>query len=109
MMRFFRYTTTLLAVMMTLATLSVSAQPSRGAEEVVATGSSAAGQDNFVIPKDAPYLGDEAKGKLFHIRNVNIHGVKYIDHNIIRSSSGLIPGDSIDLSGSFIQNAIMRL
>ena len=69
MMRFFRYTTTLLAVMMTLATLSVSAQSVRSMGEVAAKEDSDAVKSEFVIPKDAPYLGDEDKGKLFHIRN----------------------------------------
>ena len=36
--------------------------------------------------------------KLYHIRNVNIHGAQYIDNSILRASSGLIPGDSIYLS-----------
>ena len=35
--------------------------------------------------------------KLYHIRNVNIHGAQYIDNSILRASSGLIPGDSIYL------------
>ena len=65
-------------------------------------------EDNFVMPKDAPYFsGDD--DKMYHLRKVNIHGVKYINHDVIRSSSGLVPGDSIYLSGSFIQNAMMRL
>ena len=47
--------------------------------------------------------------KLYHIRKVNIHGVKYLNHDILRSSSGLIPGDSIYLPSSYIGNAISRL
>ena len=65
-------------------------------------------EDNFVIPENAQYLSAE-DNKAYHIRRVNIHGVKYINHDIVRSSSGLIPGDSIYLSGSFVQNAMMRL
>ena len=64
--------------------------------------------DNFVVPANTPFL-DAAEDKMYHIRKVNIHNVKHINHDIIRSSSGLIPGDSIYLSGSFIQNAMMRL
>ena len=64
--------------------------------------------DNFVMPENAPYFNG-ADDKMYHLRKVNIHGVKHIDHDIIRSSSGLVPGDSIYLSGSFIQNAMMRL
>ena len=65
-------------------------------------------EDTFVMPKDAPYF-EGGEDKTYHIRKVNIHGVKHINHDIIRSSSGLIPGDSIYLTGSFIQNAMMRL
>ena len=64
--------------------------------------------DNFVVPANTPFL-DAAEDKMYHIRKVNIHNVKHINHDIIRSSSGLIPGDSIYLSGSFVQNAMMRL
>ena len=64
--------------------------------------------DNFVMPENAPFF-DESDNKVYHLRKVNIHGVKHINHDIIRSSSGLVPGDSIYLSGSFIQNAMMRL
>ena len=64
--------------------------------------------DNFVMPENAPYF-DASDNKMYHLRKVNIHGVKHINHDIIRSSSGLVPGDSIYLSGSFIQNAMMRL
>ena len=44
--------------------------------------------------------------KLYHIRNVNIHGAQYIDNSILRASSGLIPGDSIYLPSNFISTAI---
>jgi outer membrane protein insertion porin family len=86
-----------------LAALSVSAQsvPTIPADTTAV-------KEEFVMPKDAPYLS-EAEDRAYHIRRVNIHGVQHINHDIIRSSSGLVPGDSIYLSGSFIQNAMMRL
>ena len=55
-------------------------------------------KETFVMPKNAPYF-DSADDKVYHLRKVNIHGVKHINHDIIRSSSGLVPGDSIYLSG----------
>lgn len=64
--------------------------------------------DVFEMPKNAPYF-DESDNRPYILRKVNIHGVKHINHDIIRSSSGLVAGDSIYLSGSFIQNAMMRL
>ena len=86
-----------------LMTLSVMAQ-----EVPVIKADTTAVEDEFVMPKDAPYFSG-AEDKMYHLRKVNIHGVKHINHDIIRSSSGLVPGDSIFLSGSFIQNAMMRL
>ena len=42
--------------------------------------------DNYVAPENAPYL-DSKEPKLYHIRKVNIHGVKYLNHDILRSAS----------------------
>ncbi|MBR6655990.1 MAG: outer membrane protein assembly factor BamA [Alistipes sp.] len=86
-----------------LATLTAVAQT-----EPAIKADSTAENSEFVMPKDAPYF-DGADDKMYHLRRVNIHGVKHINHDVIRSSSGLVPGDSIYLSGSFIQNAMMRL
>ena len=33
--------------------------------------------------------------KRYYIRKVEIHGVKYLDHNNLKSSAGLIEGDSV--------------
>ncbi len=60
------------------------------------------------FPADAPLM-NEGKQRLYRIRKVNIHGVKYLDHDILRSSAGLIPGDSIYLPSAFVSNAISRL
>jgi len=65
--------------------------------------------DTFVMPKNAPYFDETKDNRAYILRRVNIHGAKHINHDIIRSSSGLVAGDSIFLSGSFIQNAMMRL
>ena len=62
----------------------------------------------FSFPKDAPYLS-QSDERLYYLRSVNIHGAKHINHDMIRSSSGLVPGDSIYLPSSFIQNAMNRL
>uniref|UniRef100_UPI004056C6F3 outer membrane protein assembly factor BamA n=1 Tax=Alistipes sp. TaxID=1872444 RepID=UPI004056C6F3 len=60
------------------------------------------------FPEDAPML-ESSTPKLYYIRDVNVRGVKYLNHDLIRASSGLIPGDSIYLPGSFISHAITRL
>ncbi|MDE5706798.1 MAG: outer membrane protein assembly factor BamA, partial [Alistipes sp.] len=56
----------------------------------------------------APQLEAQSP-RLYRIRNVNIHGVQFINPEMIRSSSGLIPGDSIYLPSNFISEAIARL
>lgn len=58
--------------------------------------------------EEAPLL-DAQSPRLYRIRNVNIHGVEFINPEMIRSSSGLIPGDSISLPSNFISEAIARL
>ena len=93
----------LCVVIASLTAVSVMAQ-----DAPVAKVDTTAVEDTFVMPKDAPYFNN-SDDKMYHLRRVNIHGVKHINHDIIRSSSGLVPGDSIYLSGSFIQNAMMRL
>ena len=100
-MRFFNKIFCLLTA--SLMTLSVMAQevPEIKADAIAV-------EDNFVIPENAPYF-DESDNRPYILRKVNIHGVKHINHDVIRSSSGLVAGDSIRLSGSFIQNAMMRL
>ena len=100
-MRFFNKIFCLLTA--SLMTLSVMAQE---APEIKTD--TIAVEDNFVIPENAPYF-DESDNRPYILRKVNIHGVKHISHDVIRSSSGLVAGDSIRLSGSFIQNAMMRL
>ena len=45
--------------------------------------------DLFVIPENAPYF-DNSDDRAYILRKVNIHGVKHINHDVIRSSSGLV-------------------
>ena len=61
------------------------------------------------FPEDAPMFKTDGTPKLYYIRNVNIHGVKYLNHEMLKSSAGLIAGDSIYLPSNFISNAISRL
>ena len=49
----------------------------------------------------APQLEAQSP-RLYRIRNVNIHGVQFINPEMIRYSSGLIPGDTIYLPSHFI-------
>ena len=62
-----------------------------------------------VFDKNAPMMEFKGEPKLYHIRNVNIHGVEHLDHNQLRAASGLIPGDSIYLPSAYISNSLARL
>ena len=64
--------------------------------------------DSVDFDRNAPIL-TESDNKLYYIRNINLHGVKYLNHDILKSSAGLIEGDSIYLPSKFISNAMQRL
>ena len=64
--------------------------------------------DTVDFDRNAPIL-TESDGKLYYIRNINFHGVKYLNHSILKSSAGLVEGDSIYLPSKFISNAMLRL
>ena len=61
------------------------------------------------FPENAPMMRQDAPQKLYYIRDINIHGVQYLNSDILKSSAGLIAGDSIYLPSNFIANAISRL
>ena len=64
--------------------------------------------DTIDFDRSAPIL-TEGDGKLYYIRHINLHGVKYLNHDILKSSAGLQEGDSIYLPSKFISNAMQRL
>ena len=64
--------------------------------------------DTVDFDRNAPIL-TESDGKLYYIRHINLHGVKYLNHSILKSSAGLVEGDSIYLPSKFISNAMQRL
>lgn len=71
-------------------------------------------QDTTAAPKpaiseNAPMFRSEGEPRLYYIRNVNVHGVQYLNPEILKSSAGLIAGDSVYLPSNFISNAISRL
>lgn len=61
------------------------------------------------FPSNAPALKGDDVPKQYYIREINMHGVKYLNHDVLKSSAGLIVGDSILLPSRFISNAISRL
>ena len=68
-----------------------------------------AATDTLTFDKDAPMMEFRGEPRLYHIRNVNVHGVEHLDHNQLRAAAGLIPGDSIYLPSAYISNSISRL
>ena len=64
--------------------------------------------DTTGFDPDAP-MYDDTTPRLYYIRKVNLHGVKYLNHSILKSSAGLQEGDSIYLPSNFIPNAMQRL
>ena len=70
-------------------------------------------QDTTAAPKpaiseNAPMFKSAGDPKLYYIRKINVHGVKYLNPDVLKSSAGLIEGDSIYLPSNFIANAITR-
>lgn len=84
------------------------AKVGKGANDNINNKQAAVEEDDFRMPDNAPYLTEKDR-RLYHLRKVNIHGVKYLNHDILRSASGLVPGDSIYIPSSFVQNAMNRL
>ena len=71
-------------------------------------------QDTTAAPKpaiseNAPMFRSEGEPRLYYIRDVNVHGVQYLNEEMLKSSAGLIAGDSVYLPSNFISNAISRL
>ena len=66
-------------------------------------------EEEFVFDENAPMLDADATPRKYVIRKVNIHGVKHLNHDLLRTTSGLNPGDTIFLPSTFISNSISRL
>ncbi len=52
---------------------------------------------------------DNAEPVQYRLRNINLHGVEHINHDLLKSSTGLVVGDSIYLPSSYISNVISQL
>lgn len=77
------------------------------AQEPIPADSAAAAKPAF--PENAPVLRTDGVPQRYYIRDINIHGVQYLNPDMLKSSAGLIAGDSIYLPSNFISNAISRL
>ena len=106
-----RYTKIVLIAIMALLCASLDVTAQQTTRYVVGdTANNEISDDTDSIDFDltAPIL-TEGDGKLYYIRHINLHGVKYLNHSILKASAGLEEGDSIYLPSSFISNAMMRL
>ena len=65
--------------------------------------------DGSHFDRNAPVMRAEAEPHLYYIRKVNVYGVRFRDKNLLLSTSGLMPGDSLYLPSTFISDAITRL
>ncbi len=59
--------------------------------------------------ENAPMFKSSGDPTLYYIRKINVNGIKYLNPDVLKSSAGLIEGDSIYLPSNFISNAITRL
>lgn len=81
------------------AALSASAQQDSLTEKKV----------EYVFDENSPMMKANEKPRKYYIRKVNIHGVKHFSENSLRTTAGLIPGDTIYLPSTYITNSINRL
>lgn len=108
-MMIMRYTKILVVAVATLllGVLDAEAQ-TRSTRYTIGDASNNEITDSVDFDLSAPIL-TESDGTLYYIRKINIHGVKYLNHDILKSSAGLEEGDSIYLPSQFISNAMQRL
>ncbi len=96
-MRYFKAVMMALALMLGISGAAAQDSPATESPEETA------------FPQDAPVMSGNAQPRLYYIRHINVHGVKYLNTDILKSSAGLIEGDSVYLPSNFISNAINRL
>ena len=104
-MRFSRFIITLVVLVATAASLHAQQRTTR---YTIGDASNIEIADTVDFDLDAPIL-TEGDGRLYYIRNINLHGVRYLNHDILKRSAGLHEGDSIYLPSNFIHNAMQRL
>ena len=94
------------AALLVSCSQNMFAQHAPAAEQPLTAPAAEAAPD---FPEDAPMMQGSSEPRLYYIRKINIHGVQYLNADMLKSSAGLIEGDSIYLPSSFISNAISRL
>ena len=83
-----------IAIVAVLSTTFVAEAQQRSTQYTLGDISNNEISDSVDFDLNAPVL-TEGDGKLYHIRRINLHGVKYLNHDILKSSAGLQEGDSV--------------
>ena len=103
-----RYTKILITAIIVMMSAALGVQAQEVSRYTIGDDSNIKISDTLDFDINAPIL-TESDGKLYYIRHINLHGVKYLNHDILKSSAGLQEGDSIYLPSKFISNAMQRL
>ena len=106
MLRFIRIA--IIALVVCCSTESLWAQATQSKHYTLGNEFNTERTDSVDFDRSAPMF-DDVTPKMYYIRKVNLHGVKYLNHDILKSSAGLVEGDSVYLPSNFIPNAMQRL
>ena len=100
-MKYFGKTVFLAVAALLLSCPNIFAQEENPADSTAAT--------QVQFDENAPMMPQSGTPKRYYIRDINVHGVQYLNQEMLKSSAGLIAGDSVYLPSNFISNAISRL
>lgn len=99
-----RFTTLLTAALLTALSMSAQTVDKVSIEPPMQD----AGQDSAKVDLNAPMM-DYDNPVRYIIGDVRIHGIKFLDPDIIAATAGLQKGDSVYLPGNYISQAIAKL
>ena len=106
-MKYFGKTVLLAAAAVLLSCPHISARQENPEPPAAPADSTAAAAPEF--NQNAPMFSQDGAPRRYYIRHINVHGVQYLNEEMLKSSAGLIAGDSVYLPSNFISNAISRL
>ncbi len=67
------------------------------------------GRDDRISRRRSAGCDHDGEPHRYFIRDINLRGVKYLNEDLLKSSAGLVAGDSIYLPSNIIGNVIARL
>lgn len=106
-MKYFGKTVLLAAAAVLLSCPHIFARQENPEPPATPADSTAAAAPEF--DQNAPMFAQDGAPRRYYIRHINVHGVQYLNEDMLKSSAGLIAGDSVYLPSNFISNAISRL